>query len=1178
MEDSRTASFSQKRPNSPDGSTNSSKRRKRDSIEENFLPRDATGSTTLTPDEEAPPERKPTSVRASGAAPSVNWNLGSRATIRTTLGGKTKNHIHQSLKSTTSGISGRTTDAIQQTMIPSTVLGSTHTDTRERLGVVAGEESLEPSSQPAQMMSSTSTQIQPSNPIISKLQNITDSLTRRLVEEGTSIVVTGQIENTEGGARSVKAHERKNQNAQIRSSLQDFIQNVGGDGLLEIVIANVFIARYASSSQATRAMGALMSSSCEMKGCTVIQSIKRFEDFTKIAKRFSSMLKYYPNPNSQKLGEGIYGAFINHLQHLAPKSLICDPKDLPRLPSRPLENQSRRASNCPAEDNTQYRPPSQAITVFLDQVSRQACDDIERRAAIHQTEVAYTDCCISDEVYDALMLALLTQKECNEKNIGTKKHFRSPSRFRNWLEAFCLKLCTSPNDALGKNYMQVAAELGRVELSNLHREGVKDMAYSVTPNMSEKTTLSDAESTLLATAMKQYDVNPTSTGKVGKDEPRDKHLATWTEPPPPTRLFVRPLPFNEGQAEYVALFGGYHTEYIGRASNQRGDLHGFGIVDFATAAEADRATAELEGVSVKKCKISLRPDSGGGKPRHMVVVFGDGTVKLVEFCGRAADNHEDKGETANEEHTSPAELAPREPIKSASTPGVEEGSALVGDDGDFEERRQDGESSKGKDGEVDDLEMADDTDPELVSAQIYNDRSDSPTSESPNDDDEAHDGRSPEPISEDTKDEGSDAMLDEYSQSEGARIFPASETGLQVNMGSHANPSTSSKGPTSVVTARSTILADLSDPDLQLQLKYEFAPNGKASQAEPHQLVTCIICRGKGHMASVCPRLTCHGCGAYNHHPARACPTLRRCQKCRERGHSKADCTSKLACSAKADGITCDLCQDQGHNEEQCSKLWRTFDSDAGPKVKVKHLSVFCYQCGKRGHYGGDCPKGPPGGGAIGGPNIWTLDYVKRCFDLSELDPKCLDRSIYSENKSQGKAGFSVKGRASRDPIVLESDSDNDASNFYRPKVATHKAPREQIRIATNGFTNNPESGSSWTPINRPYDDRAPHQSYPDQDDYYRPAGRPGGHDRRRSPSYENPYPMRDTGNQYRPGPTGIDRWQPPLPREPVPTRGAGRGRGRGGKRGPRPGSTSRRENYRPMPSAAKNARKKHLS
>ncbi|KAI9813599.1 MAG: hypothetical protein M1827_003668 [Pycnora praestabilis] len=424
--------------------------------------------------------------------------------------------------------------------------------------------------------------------------------------------------------------------------------------------------------------------------------------------------------------------------------------------------------------------------------------------------------------------------------------------------------------------------------------------------------------------------------------------------------------------------------------------------------------------------------------------------------------------------------------------------------------------------------------------------------------------------SSDSEEIQNDPMLTDYSQSDQVPATQRSEVESPRSIMDdveYQEPASSSL-PVPLAQydpSRPTVLADLSSSDLELQLRYEFGPNAKASDVDLDQLATCLICRGKGHMAVNCRGLTCRGCGAYDQHMTRACPKQQTCQRCRRRGHSKEACPSKLAHST-ADGITCDLCHKDGHYEESCDKLWRTFDPDScEPITKTKDFYISCYECGRPGHFGGDCPMRPPGKPKGIAASTFCMAYAGRFLDLSNYKPPTTNRT-----------GYSIRGRASHDPMIMLDDSDDDSANFYRPRIDSRAPARGHIRFVQNGLsTGRNNTGNSNNSNNRPRDVFS-HQPYRERDNYSHAQTR--RRDRSMSPP-PPPYPVRAGGNSYRPdrwldGGREDNGWQPPLPREPLPSRG-GRG-GRGPGRGARGSKASGVDAYRPMPSAAKSAWSKH--
>ena len=119
-----------------------------------------------------------------------------------------------------------------------------------------------------------------------------------------------------------------------------------------------------------------------------------------------------------------------------------------------------------------------------------------------------------------------------------------------------------------------------------------------------------------------------------------------------------------------------------------------------------------------------------------------------------------------------------------------------------------------------------------------------------------------------------------------------------------------------------TILSDLQHDELKLQLRY-FYTTKSPDKVDPSNPVRCLVCAHEGHMAEVCSTLTCAVCGEYDSHFTKDCTQVKRCWKCRERGHQASDCPRKVR-PVDRRGVVCDLCQRIGHIEDDCELLWRT--------------------------------------------------------------------------------------------------------------------------------------------------------------------------------------------------------------------------------------------------------------
>jgi len=341
-------------------------------------------------------------------------------------------------------------------------------------------------------------------------------------------------------------------------------------------------------------------------------------------------------------------------------------------------------------------------------------------------------------------------------------------------------------------------------------------------------------------------------------------------------------------------------------------------------------------------------------------------------------------------------------------------------------------------------------------------------------------------------------------------------------------------------------LGDLSENELRTQIRY-IAITKKPEEIHLNHLVTCLICWKLGHIGNDCPALTCRICGVYDQHFTHACPRSRKCSKCREPGHVEETCPYRLP-RIVANEIICDLCQQQGHIEERCEMLWRTFK----PQAMERHLGriqMACYNCGGDKHFGNDCPTRMPGKPIRS--STWSMKGL-----------------LTSGAGDSPPVMYSIKGRATQRTAAVNDGSDDESTNFYRPRLT--EARRGHIKMAgkvrgigmQGGNTRNP-NGVVDSQTRRP-NRYSPQPWNHDGNDSRKPESyRSRGRERSFSPQPQ--HPQRMGGGDDR------NRWQPPLPPEPVPSR-----RGQGGRGYDRRNVASQGDVYRPMPSAAKSAWVKH--
>ncbi|KAH8702059.1 hypothetical protein BGW36DRAFT_356202 [Talaromyces proteolyticus] len=316
------------------------------------------------------------------------------------------------------------------------------------------------------------------------------------------------------------------------------------------------------------------------------------------------------------------------------------------------------------------------------------------------------------------------------------------------------------------------------------------------------------------------------------------------------------------------------------------------------------------------------------------------------------------------------------------------------------------------------------------------------------------------------------------------------------------------------------VLADLKPKDLEIQARHFFI-DSSIHDLDLSMPISCTECLQEGHLALVCPSRECKNCGEWNLHEEQFCPTVRRCQKCREVGHDLKDCKSLLKSSAAE--TPCDYCGADTHIEYECDKMWKfpRLEPLEGP-IKV---SISCSYCANKNHLLGDCP-------------LKKIPTTSSTFSIKSYPPsKITNLNVVIGPRKANQMGMQIRGRANNFQPQPQHDDDNSLT-LHGPR--THQRPqagRGKIQFQSGIGQDRNFNGGPPLPRETPPPGPPPFQprDYRDRDQGYYP--RP----RSRSPRLP-PKP-----------PTAPPKGRGPPSWSGGGARGRGRGRGRDQYRPGRP-------------------------
>ncbi|KAK3989268.1 hypothetical protein QBC44DRAFT_291415 [Cladorrhinum sp. PSN332] len=226
--------------------------------------------------------------------------------------------------------------------------------------------------------------------------------------------------------------------------------------------------------------------------------------------------------------------------------------------------------------------------------------------------------------------------------------------------------------------------------------------------------------------------------------------------------------------------------------------------------------------------------------------------------------------------------------------------------------------------------------------------------------------------------------------------------------------------------------------------------------------VFCVYCASTEHDSADCAEMTCKFCS--NDHPAWRCPKRVRCTKCNQLGHYQNTCREKLRMAEEE--MECAVCASRDHLENRCSKLWSGFDSNLVKPHKVQTVPVYCYLCGKEGHYGGDCGIAPPQSVQkeknVEMPTPWTMENA-----LQYIDPASTEVAIVYRGEQPDPVGKAPDGRPDlgksivpQQHVQYESD-DDDEEEFIQPIVQKKPKVQRGVMHFTGGQSSNTNHNNS---------------------------------------------------------------------------------------------------------------------
>ncbi|XP_066195386.1 zinc finger CCHC domain-containing protein 7 [Sylvia atricapilla] len=152
----------------------------------------------------------------------------------------------------------------------------------------------------------------------------------------------------------------------------------------------------------------------------------------------------------------------------------------------------------------------------------------------------------------------------------------------------------------------------------------------------------------------------------------------------------------------------------------------------------------------------------------------------------------------------------------------------------------------------------------------------------------------------------------------------------------------------------------ISHKDLEAQISnYAGARHSSTRYYTSDKNITCRNCHRPGHLSKNCPTPKkvppCCLCAGRDH-LQHSCPA-RFCLNCCLPGHYFKECLERAYWNKH-----CNRCDMKGHYADACPEIWRQYHLTTKPgpiKAADSHsersVSVYCYNCSRKGHFGYEC-------------------------------------------------------------------------------------------------------------------------------------------------------------------------------------------------------------------------------